>query len=430
MPVLGVIGIQWGDEGKGKIIDLLAAEADIVARYAGGNNAGHTVVLNGEKFVLHLVPSGSLHPSTRNVIGNGVVVDPQHLFQEIQQLESRGVAIRSRLFVSARAHAIFAFHRELDALAERWKGAGRLGTTGRGIGPTYSDKAARIGIRICDLLDVDLLSQRLRALLVEKNAILEKVHGRPPIAIDEAIESAAAAGRELRAIVCDTGELLRSAAKRNERILLEGAQGAMLDIDHGTYPYVTSSSTLAGGFAPGTGLPPRALNRLIGVAKSYSSRVGEGPFLTEQINEIGEKIRKRGNEYGSTTGRPRRCGWFDAVAARYACQLSGVDEIVLTSLDVLGTFPKLNIATEYVLGSATTQDFPAHAATLDGAQVRYEEMPGWDEDIRECRDFAKLPKNAQRYVERIESLLGVPIAKVSVGPDRSEIIHRGGKGFA
>jgi adenylosuccinate synthase len=426
MPVLGVVGVQWGDEGKGKIIDLLSAEADVVVRFAGGNNAGHTVVLGGEKFVLHLVPSGSLHKNTKNVIGNGVVVDPQHLFQEVDELAKRGVDLRGRLFVSGRAHVIFPFHRELDALAERWKGAGRLGTTGRGIGPTYGDKAARIGIRVGDLLDADHLTQRLRALLVEKNAILEKVYGKSPIAIEEAIAGAIAAGERLRPWVCDTGGLLRSAAARGERILIEGAQGAMLDIDHGTYPFVTSSTTGAGGFAPGTGLPPRALDRLMGVAKSYSTRVGEGPFTTEQANETGERIRARGKEYGSTTGRPRRCGWFDAVAVRYACALSGVDEIVLTSLDVLGGFPKIRVAVAYEVDGKKEGEFPAALATLERARPVYEDLDGWEEEIRECREFDALPKNARRYVERLESFVGVPITKVSVGPDRCEIIHRRG----
>jgi adenylosuccinate synthase len=424
MPVIGVIGVQWGDEGKGKIIDMLAAKADIVVRYAGGNNAGHTVVLDGHKFVLHLVPSGSLNAATKNVIGNGVVVDPQHLFQEIGELEERGVKIRERLYVSARAHVIFPFHREIDALAERWKGVGRLGTTGRGIGPTYADKAARTGLRVCDLLDPDHLTKRLTALLGEKNALLQKVYGHAGVDVDAAIAAAMDAGRQLKTLACDAGALLRESVKRNETILVEGAQGALLDLDHGTYPYVTSSSTLAGGFGPGTGLPPRALTRLIGVAKSYSTRVGEGPFVTEQNNETGARIRERGKEYGSTTGRPRRCGWFDAVAVRYACQLSGVDELVLTSLDVLGTFPKLSLCVAYEADGRRIEEFPAQLPHLDGVKPVYEELEGWTDDLRGIRDFDKLPSNARRYVERLEALTGVRIAKVSVGPERTEIIHR------
>lgn len=425
MPVFGVVGVQWGDEGKGKIIDILAARADVVARFAGGNNAGHTVVLEGKKFVLHLIPSGALNANASNVIGNGVVVDPIHLFKEIEGLEKSGIQIKNRLLLSSRAHVIFPVHRELDALAERWKGAGRLGTTGRGIGPTYSDKAARTGIRICDLMDPDHAARRVRALLTEKNAILQNVYSREPMSINTAVDEAISSGAKLRPFVCDTGAWLRDAAAQGKTIVLEGAQGAMLDLDHGTYPYVTSSSTLSGGFAAGTGLPPRALTRLLGVAKSYSTRVGEGPFVTELDNEIGARIRERGREYGSTTGRPRRCGWFDAVAVRYACALSGVDEISLMSLDVLGTFDKLKVAIAYKKGGEVYHSFPAALPNLDGVEPVLEEFPGWPEEITECRNFADLPANARRYVERIESLVQVPVGMVSVGPDRTQIIRRG-----
>ncbi len=425
MPVVGVVGVQWGDEGKGKIIDLLAAEADVVVRFAGGNNAGHTVVLGDKKFVLHLVPSGSLHEKTRNVIGNGVVVDPEHLFREIDDLESRGVAITKRLAVSARAHVIFPFHRELDALVERWKGVGRLGTTGRGIGPTYADKAARTGLRVADLLDPDHLAMRLKASLGEKNAILEKVYGRTVVEVEAALETATAAGRRLAPLSCDAGALLRDAWAKNQRILVEGAQGAMLDLDHGTYPYVTSSSTCAGGFAIGTGLPPRALSQLIGVAKAYSTRVGEGPFPTELADETGNWIRTKGKEFGSTTGRPRRCGWFDAVAVRYACALSGVDELFLTSLDVLGELPHVSFASSYRVRGRVVRDFPAELATLDGVEPVFERMPGWKEDIRGCRRYDDLPKEARSYVERLETEVGVRIARISVGPERTEFLERG-----
>ncbi|MBI3820122.1 MAG: adenylosuccinate synthase [Planctomycetes bacterium] len=424
MPIIGVVGVQWGDEGKGKIIDMLAADADIVARFAGGNNAGHTVVFEGKKFVLHLVPSGALNPNTKNVIGNGVVVDPEHLFKEIRELESAGIELRDRLFISSRAHVIFPVHRELDISAEKWKGAGRLGTTGRGIGPTYADKAARTGLRICDLLDRDHLARRLRALLTEKNENLARVYGRPVIDIENAIDSAREYGEKLKPFVHDTGALLRAANARGERIVLEGAQGAMLDLDHGTYPFVTSSSTCAGGFAAGTGLPPRALTKLLGVAKAYSTRVGEGPFVTEQNNETGAKIRERGREFGATTGRPRRCGWFDAVAVRYACEISGVDELSLMCLDVLSTFEKINICTGYRLGSQSYREFPAALAVLDGVEPVFETMNGFDQDLRNCRKYEDLPKNAQTYVEAVESMIKVPIVKISIGPDRSEIITR------
>ncbi|MFN0207421.1 MAG: adenylosuccinate synthase [Planctomycetota bacterium] len=427
MPVIGVIGVQWGDEGKGKVIDMLAAEADVVVRYAGGNNAGHTVVWDGKKFVLHLVPSGALNPNTKNVIGNGVVVDPDHLFKEIDELERFGTSIQNRLFVSARAHVIFPVHRELDALVERWKGAGRLGTTGRGIGPTYADKAARTGLRICDLLDLDHLSKRLRALLTEKNAVLDRVYNKEQHNMDDAVHAASRWRDRLTPIVYDTGAMLRASLAKGERIILEGAQGAMLDLDHGTYPFVTSSSTCSGGFATGTGLPPRALTKLLGVAKAYSSRVGEGPFVTELNNTIGETIRERGHEYGSTTGRPRRCGWFDAVAVRYACAVSGVDELSLMCLDVLGTLKKISVATAYRKSTETMSEFPAAWPNLDGVEPVFETFDGWDDDIRGCRRFEALPANAQKYVKRIEAIVGVPITKVSVGPDRTEIIHRTGK---
>lgn len=424
MSVIGVVGVQWGDEGKGKIIDMLAADADVVARFAGGNNAGHTVVCEGKKFVLHLVPSGALNPKTKNIIGNGVVVDPEHLFKEIAELESGDVSIRERLFISSRAHVILPVHRELDALVERWKGAGRLGTTGRGIGPAYADKAARTGLRICDLLDHEHLTKRLRAQLAEKNEILEKVYGKPPLDIEQSIKTARAFGDQLKPLVYDTGAMLRASLASGDRIVLEGAQGAMLDLDHGTYPYVTSSSTCSGGFATGTGLPPRALTKLLGVAKAYSTRVGEGPFVTEQNNDIGNKIRERGREFGATTGRPRRCGWFDAVAVRYACAISGVDELSLMCLDVLSTFKKLNIAVAYKRGTEIYKEFPAMLANLDGVEPVYETFDGFEEDITRCRKFEDLPANARRYVELIQSIINVPIVKVSVGPDRSEVIHR------
>ena len=424
MPATSVIGLQWGDEGKGKVIDLFAERADVVARYQGGNNAGHTVVVGGEKFVLHLIPSGLLHPGAVNLIGNGVVVDPEHLFKEIEALEQRGVEVRKGLRVSARAHLILPYHRLIDGFTEKWKGEGRIGTTGRGIGPCYADKAGRTGIRVADMLDEGSFALRLRAALAEKNAVIQKVYGEKPLEVPELVRRMSALAERMRPLVCDGGRLLREAYRQGKRILFEGAQGVMLDIDHGTYPYVTSSSTGANGIGSGTGFPARKVDEVVGVAKAYTTRVGEGPFPTEEGGETGERIRKQGHEYGATTGRPRRCGWFDLPAVRYAAELNGVDRIVLTNLDVLGGFEEIRAAVAYKVDGKGRGDYPAERTGLEGVEPVYRSFPGWKEDISREGSFAKLPQAARAYVEFLEESLGVPISEVSVGPDRRQTIRR------
>jgi adenylosuccinate synthase len=426
MPSLSVFGAQWGDEGKGKLIDLMASDADYVVRYQGGANAGHTVVVAGEKYVLHLIPSGILHPGKINVIGNGAAVDPLKLLEEIEGLRSRGVAISgANLRLSAAAHVIFEHHRLIDQLSERWRGEGRIGTTGRGIGPAYADKAARVGLRVCDLLEPGHCRTRLKAALAEKNALIHKVHGERPLDLEGQLDRYTSLAERLRPFVGDTGAEVRAAYRAKKRILFEGAQGAMLDIDAGTYPFVTSSNTGSDGIPAGASFPPRWIERSIGIAKAYCTRVGEGPFPTELENAIGARIREQGHEYGSTTGRPRRCGWFDVVAARYALELSGADGLIVTNLDVLTGFDQVRAAVEYSFEGRTFSTWPAHLADLDRVTPHYKDFAGWSEDITRVRRFDDLPRNARAYVEWLEKELAVPIVMLSVGPEREQVIPRG-----
>ena len=425
MPSLSVFGAQWGDEGKGKIIDQLSAAADYVVRYQGGANAGHTVIVDGEKYILHLVPSGILHEGRVNVIGNGLAVDPIALLEEIDGLLERGVAVTGEnLALSPSAQVILEHHRLVDALNERSRGATRIGTTGRGIGPCYSDKARRIGLRIGDLLDPDRCHTRLAAALAEKNAVIEKVHGEAPLELDAQLDKYMSLGDRLRPFVRDTGAILRRAYDEGKQILFEGAQGLMLDIDHGTYPYVTSSNTGTNGIPSGAGFPARKIDRSIGIAKAYCTRVGEGPFPSEDHGPDGEAIREAGHEYGATTGRPRRCGWFDAVAVRYALDLNGADGLVMTNLDVLTGFEEIRVATSYTLGSESLDDLPA-GTPLEGVEAELKTHVGWTEDVTGVREFGALPENTRHYVEWVESLIGVPIVMLSVGPDREQVIPRG-----
>lgn len=426
MPSTSVFGAQWGDEGKGKLIDLLARDADFVVRYQGGANAGHTVVVAGAKYVLHLIPSGILHPGKVNVIGNGVALDPLKLLEEIDGLRQRGVAVDGRnLRISGAAHVIFEHHRRIDQLSERWRGEGRIGTTGRGIGPCYADKAARTGLRVADLLKPEHCRTRLRAALAEKNALIERVHGAQPLDLEGQLDLYTTLASQLEPFVGDTGAEVRAAYRSKKRILFEGAQGAMLDIDCGTYPYVTSSNTGPNGISAGATFPPRQIDRAIGIAKAYTTRVGEGPFPTELDDEVGARIREQGNEYGSTTGRPRRCGWIDAVQVRFALEVAGADGWIVTNLDVLSGFPEVRAAVAYKIEGRESRAWPAAAADLSIAEPVYVGHEGWSEDITGVRRFEDLPKTARRYVEWLESEVGAPIVMLSVGPERDQVISRG-----
>ncbi len=427
MSILSIFGAQWGDEGKGKIIDLLAGEADYIVRYQGGPNAGHTVVVGGNKFILRLVPSGILHPGRVNVIANGVAVDPLALFSELEELTARGVTVDPKcLRVSASAHVIFEHHRRLDVLSERWRGAGRIGTTGRGIGPCYADKAARTGLRVSDLLEPDRLRARLAAVLVEKNALIESVHREAPIDLEQVVRQYGQVAERLAPFVGDTGAEVRRAWKQKKSILFEGAQGALLDIDHGTYPFVTSSNTGTAGIGTGAGFPPTRVERVLGIAKAYCTRVGEGPFPSEDKGRDGDTIREVGCEFGSVTGRPRRCGWLDLVSLRYALDLNGATGMVLTNLDVLSVFEEIPVCVAYDVPGRKqpVHEYPAELPALDGVRPRYEKKRGWGNDISGVRRYADLPRAARDYVEWVEEQIGVPIELLSVGPEREAVIPR------
>ncbi len=434
MPATCVFGAQWGDEGKGKIIDSMARDADVIVRYQGGANAGHTVIVGGAKYVLHLIPSGILHKGKLNVIGNGVAVDPLKFLEEVDGLLERGVAVDgTNLRLAGNAHVIFEHHKRIDQAGERWRGDGRIGTTGRGIGPCYADKASRTGMRVADMLDPQRFRQRLQAALAEKNAQLTQVHGEAPLSLDEQLERYTGLGARLRPFVGDCGAEVRDAYKQGRRILFEGAQGAMLDIDHGTYPFVTSSNTGADGVAAGAGFPAKWLERVVGIAKAYCTRVGEGPFPSEDHGADGVRIREAGNEYGATTGRPRRCGWFDVPAMRYSLELNGADGWVITNLDVLDGFDEIKVATGYEVDGRHYADWPGALTNLSDVKVRYESMRGWLADTTAIRRYEDLPAQARRYVEWIEKLVGTPVVMLSVGPDRDQVIPRAAeptRGFA
>lgn len=427
MPATVLIGGQWGDEGKGRMVDLLAQDASIVARYSAGNNAGHTVINPLGKFALHLVPAGIFYPDKVCIIGNGVAIDPEVLIDEIDTLESRGLSTKN-LLISDRAQILMPYHRMQDELEEQARGEAALETTKRGVGPAFVDKVARLGIRMSDLIDKDAFRQRLRAVLPQKNAVLEKLYGAPPLAFDALYEPYVEHGCRLRPHVTDTSAYISDALVRGERVLLEGAQGSLLDLDAGTYPYVTSSvpSSLAAGAAIGVGIGPTQIEGVVGVYKAYMTRVGAGPMPTELLDETGDILRQEGPEpeFGATTGRPRRCGWFDAVASRYSVRINGVTSAVLSRLDVLDNFPSIQICTGYELDGRPTQSFPSTAAELEHAKPHYEEHPGWRQSTSDCRSFGDLPKEAQSYVQRIEALLGAPIDYVSVGPERDQVIIR------
>jgi adenylosuccinate synthase len=417
-----VVGAQWGDEGKGKIVDKLAARSRWVVRFQGGNNAGHTLVVNGEKVVLHLIPSGILQPACTCVIGNGVVLDPVVLFREIDALIARGRPVGpDRLVVSTEAHVILPWHRALDQAREKALGDNRIGTTGKGIGPAYEDKVGRRGVRVADLFDREALRARIGVLLADNNRRLVEWYGEPPLTVDGILAELEPLAERLRAYARPVVRLLSDAVKRGEPILFEGAQGTFLDVDHGTYPFVTSSSTVAGGAAAGSGVGPTAIQEVLGIAKAYATRVGSGPFPTELDNALGERLRAVGHEFGATTGRARRCGWFDAPMVRHAGMVNGLTAIALTKLDVLSGMGPLQIA----VGYAGMDDVPAGAAELARAEPVYEEIAGWDEDLSGCRTWESLPAACRAYVQRVEELTGVPVVLLGVGPGRDALIERG-----
>jgi adenylosuccinate synthase len=423
MANVAIIGAQWGDEGKGKVVDLFTDEADIVVRFQGGNNAGHTLVVNGDKTILHLVPSGALHPNKLCVIGNGVVVDPEILIEEIQALKARGHLVDDeQLRISEQAHVIMPYHKLIDQARERLRGEGMIGTTGRGIGPAYEDKVARIGIRFVDLLEEDTFREKLQRNIEEKNFYLKAILKEKALDFDKIHVSYGRYREKLRQYVTNTGLLLDQEIRRGKRVLFEGAQGTLLDVDHGTYPYVTSSSTITGGACSGSGIGPQHIQQVIGISKAYTTRVGSGPFPTEIYGAEGETLRREGAEFGATTGRSRRCGWFDAVGVRHAVRMNGLTGIALTKLDVLTGFKKIPICTAYRYEGKTIDEFPASSKVTQGAQPVYEEMDGWEVPLNNSRKFSDLPVPAQKYVRRIEEIVGTKIILVSVGPGREQTI--------
>ena len=421
MPAIVLVGAQWGDEGKGKATDLLGDTVDYVVRYQGGNNAGHTVVIGSEKYALHLLPSGILSPNVVPVIGNGVVIDPAVLLDEIRGLDARGINT-SKLVISTNAHLITPYHRTIDKVSERFLGKSKIGTTGRGIGPAYADKISRIGIRVQDLFDRSILEQKLEGALNDKNQVLTKVFNRKNISVSEILEEYLAYAEILRPYVADTSLLLDKALKAGKTVLLEGSQGTLLDVDHGTYPFVTSSNPTAGGACTGSGIGPKAITRVIGIVKAYTTRVGSGPFPTELLDDDGDKLRTIGHEYGTTTGRNRRCGWYDAPIARYAVRINGLTDFFLTKLDVLTGWEKIPVCVAYDVDGTRHEELPASQTDFHHAKPIYEYLPGWKEDISKARTLIDLPKNAQDYVKYLEEISGAPMSAIGVGPGRDETI--------
>ncbi|WP_129841257.1 adenylosuccinate synthase [Streptomyces sp. RFCAC02] len=422
MPALVLLGAQWGDEGKGKATDLLGGSVDYVVRYQGGNNAGHTVVVGDQKYALHLLPSGILSPGCTPVIGNGVVIDPGVLLAELAGLDERGVDT-SRLLISANAHLITSYHQTLDKVSERFLGKRKIGTTGRGIGPAYADKINRQGIRVQDLFDESILRQKVEAALDQKNQLLAKLYNRRAIAVDQALDELLGYAERIRPYVCDTALVLNRAIDEGKVVLFEGGQGTLLDVDHGTYPFVTSSNPTAGGACTGTGVGPTRISRVIGILKAYTTRVGAGPFPTELLDEDGDRLRRVGHEYGVTTGRDRRCGWFDAVIARYATRVNGLTDFFLTKLDTLTGWDRLPVCVAYEIDGERVEELPANQSDFHHAKPIYEYLPGWHEDISKARAFDELPANARAYVRRLEELSGARVSAIGVGPGREETIQ-------
>lgn len=423
MPAVVIVGAQWGDEGKGKATDLIAERIDYVVKFNGGNNAGHTVVIGNEKYALHLLPSGILTPGVVPVISNGVVIDPEVLMEELDALEARGIDV-SGLVISSHAHLITQYHRTLDKVTERFLGKRLIGTTGRGIGPTYADKINRVGIRVQDIFDEGILRQKVEGALHQKNHLLVKVYNRRAIEVDEVVEELLSYRDRLRPMVQDTALLLHKALEDNKTVLFEGGQATMLDVDHGTYPFVTSSSATAGGAATGSGIAPWRLSTVIGIVKAYTTRVGSGPFPTELEDEFGEFLREKGHEFGTTTGRPRRCGWYDAPIARYSARINGVTDFVLTKLDVLTGLEKIPVCVAYDVDGTRVDEVPWSQSDFHHATPIYEYFPGWSEDLTGIREFDDLPKAAQEYVLALEGMSGARISAIGVGPSRDAIVTR------
>ncbi|HHT9126200.1 MAG TPA: adenylosuccinate synthase [Candidatus Brocadiia bacterium] len=418
-----IVGLQWGDEGKGKIVDVLTDDFDIIVRYQGGSNAGHTVVVNDKKFILHLIPSGILHPGKQCVIGNGVALDPAILLQEIEELKRLGFSMDNNLYISDGAHIVFPHHKQLDLLLENEKGNNKIGTTGRGIGPCYTDKMARNGIRVAELYHPEYFKGRLKNIVEEKNKILVNIFQAPPLSWEQTYNEYLIYAEKMKPMVCDTVEFINEAVKGSKNILFEGAQGSLLDVDFGTYPFITSSNATACGVSSGVGISPKQIHRVLGVMKAYTTRVGSGPFPTEINGELGEHIRQKGGEFGATTGRPRRCGWFDAVAVKHSITISGVDSVILTKFDVLDDQKTIKVCVGYKFGQKTYTRFPTDLAALPHCEPIYEELPGWLKDTTKMRSSKALPVNAKNYIRTIESIIGLKIEMVSVGPERSQIIR-------
>jgi adenylosuccinate synthase len=423
MPAIVLVGAQWGDEGKGKATDLLGSRIDFVVKFNGGNNAGHTVVIDGDKYALHLLPSGILTPGCTPVIGNGVVVDLAVLFHEIDAISARGIDT-STLVISANAHLIASYNRVLDKVTERFLGSRRLGTTGRGIGPTYADKMSRVGIRVQDVFDESILRQKVEAALDVKNQMLVKIYNRRAVEVDEVLDEFKKYADRLRPMVVDTGLLLTTALDEGKTVLFEASQATLLDVDHGTYPFVTSSNATAAGACTGSGVPPTRIDRVIAILKAYTTRVGEGPFPTELLDDRGEFLRTAGAEYGTTTGRPRRCGWIDTVVGRYATRINGVTDFVVTKLDVLSGLDQVPVCVAYDVGGVRHDEMPMSQSDFHHARPIYEYLSGWSEDITTCRSFEELPVNARAYILRVEELIGARVSSIGVGPGRDQIIER------
>jgi adenylosuccinate synthase len=417
-----IVGCQWGDEGKAKVVDYLTEYTDLVIRFQGGANAGHTVIVGDRKFIFHLIPAGIMHEKKICVVGNGVVFEPAQFIQELKDLSLQGIRYDGRIFISKRASLVMPYHKLLDQAREKAKGAGKIGTTGRGIGPAYADKVSRVGIRVIDLLSPKDLREKIISNLAEKNELLVKIYSEKPFDPEQMIREYLGYGETLKGYIADTSSLLNRALKEGKRLLFEGAQGTVLDIDHGTYPFVTSSNTIAAAACTGTGIGPTKIDEVIGVVKAYTTRVGNGPFPTEFDEAMGERVRKIGNEFGATTVRPRRCGWFDAVIVKRSADLNGLGSMAITKLDVLDSLDRIKICTAYKLDGKKLTEFPDSIDELDRVEPVYEEVPGWQSKTAEIRDYGKLPANAKDYLERLSDLVEVPISMVSVGPDRSQTI--------